>query len=632
MCGIAGFATPAWTEDLVPALSRATTRIRHRGPDDEGTTLWPAQPQEARPAVGLASRRLAILDLTSSGHQPMSSSDGRWTVVLNGEIYNYLELRVALEQRGHSFRSRSDTEVLVEAWAEWGSACLERLEGMFAIAAHDHDTGRIYLARDPFGIKPLYWGMSGRTFVFASEIAAILEFPGIRRRVDPQRLYDFLTTSNTDAGDGTLLLDVRQVPSGHCLDVPVADPLSKELIRYWSLDVDREADWSFEEASGMVREQFLTSMTLHLRSDVPVGFALSGGVDSSSVLMAARGMNPTGELLTFSYIPSDPSIDEERHIDLVGRAADAVMHKIHLTPDDLRRDIDTLTSVQGEPFASPVIYAQYRVMQMARETGVKVMLGGQGADEMLAGYDRYVAARVASLLRRGRPLAAIHAAGGGVTPFPGGRAAGLRRGIMNALPAGPARAIYDVLRPSRGAGPWLDTDWFAEQGVVRPQTWSADGRRVMRETLGHNLLESQIQALMRYEDRNAMAHSLENRVPFLTKSLVELIFALPEHHLLAGDGTRKAVFRHAMRGTVPDAILDRKDKIGFSVPIMAWFDALRPWVAARLRSAAAIPGLVPSQVEMRRMTLLSGREWADPFLIWRWVSLATWVEQFDATF
>lgn len=629
MCGIAGVITPEWSEALGPALRRAVTALRHRGPDDEGITFLPDPPGAGRPVVALANRRLAIIDLSAAGHQPMSSADGRWSLVLNGEIYNYLELRSELERTGVQLRTRSDTEVLVEALAAWGTACLARLQGMFALAAFDRRDDRVFLARDAFGIKPLYYGRCGRGLVFASEIASVLEFPGIGRHVDAHHLHEFLTRTSTDYGEGTMLRDVRQVPSGHVLEVPVADPGALRSQAYWRLDLQRQVARSFDEAAERVRDEFLRSMQLHLRSDAPLGFALSGGIDSSAVVMAARRvLGPDHELQTFSFIPDDASIDEEPHVDAVARAAGAVTHKLRLRPDELRRDIETLTTLQGEPFASPVIYAQYRVMQLAAEAGVKVVLGGQGADEMLAGYDRYLPARMASLLRQGRWIAAARFAGAPVTPYPGGTAALVRAAFARALPARVALAAYARLRPTQRTPPWLAQHWFAERGVQGKPAWSPGGRSVMREMLAHNLLESQVQALMRYEDRNAMAFSLENRVPFLTPPLVELLFSLPEHHLLAADGTRKAVFRQAMRGIVPDSILDRRDKIGFSVPIMSWFEALRPWMSSRLAGASQLPCLVGPQVEMRRLALLSGQPWGDPFVLWRWVSLATWVERF----
>ena len=427
MCGIAGFVTRAAQPGQGEALGRALDRLRHRGPDDAGQVTVPATPNPGAPCAGLGNRRLAILDLSPAGHQPMRSADGRWTLVYNGELYNYRELRAELERLGRTFHSQSDTEVLLAAFAEWGTAGLSRLVGMFAFAIHDGLARRVTLVRDPFGIKPLYYAITGETLVFASEIGAILEFPGVSRRVDPRAYHEFLTTANTDSGGTTLFADIRQLPAAHFMEVALDWPANAVPARWWQLDLDRELEVSFEAAAELVREAFLDSMRLHLRSDVPLGFALSGGVDSSAVVSAARQLlGPAAELHTFSFIPADPLLDERRFSDAVNREAGTVAHSFALDPSELRRDIDRLSEIQGEPFASPVIYAQYRVLGLAREAGMKVLLGGQGADEILAGYDRYLPARLASLLRQGHWLRAVRGARRSVTPYSGGVLGALR--------------------------------------------------------------------------------------------------------------------------------------------------------------------------------------------------------------
>ncbi|MEO8635456.1 MAG: asparagine synthase (glutamine-hydrolyzing) [Gemmatimonadales bacterium] len=630
MCGIAGFVTRSYRATQSDALVRALDRLRHRGPDDEGHVTLPAPPGDGAPCVGLGNRRLAILDLSPASHQPMVSRDGRWTLVYNGELYNYRELRAELERLGHAFRSPGDTEVLLSAFAEWGIAALPRLVGMFAFAIHDAREGRVTLVRDPFGIKPLYYAVTEDTLVFASEIAAILEFPRVSRTVDPRRYYDFLATANTDSGGGTLFADIRQLPGAHYLEVRLDTPASGQPVRWWNLDLDRELDVSFATATTMVREAFLDSMRFHLRSDVPLGFSLSGGIDSSAVVSSARHLlGSAAELHTFSYVPADPLIDERRFSDAVIQSAGTVAHTLSLGPEELRRDIDRLSGIQAEPFASPVIYAQYRLLGMARDAGMKVMLGGQGADEMLAGYDRYLPARLASLLRQGHWLRAVRSARGAVTPYSAGTLGALRIAAANALPGWLVVPTRERWRQLRKKAAWLDHDWFAERGVAPTPLWSARGPRVMRAMLDHNLRESQIQALLRYEDRNAMSYSLENRVPFLTPALVQLLFSLPEEYLLAENGTRKAVFRQAMRGIVPDLVLDRRDKLGFSVPSRSWFEALDPWIGERLEHMGGLPGVRAEEV--RRRWRGEGRP-ADPYMVWRCVSLSTWAERFNVQF
>ena len=244
MCGIAGFVGPAPEPGARAELHRAVGLLHHRGPDDHGT--WFLAETEGGGAVGFASTRLAILDLTSGGRQPMLSADGRWALVFNGEIYNFQELRRELEARGREFRSHSDTEVLLQSFAEWGLAVLPRLTGMFAFAIHDRVARRVTLARDPFGIKPLYYAFNGDALVFASELPAVLDLAQVSREVDPQRYQSFLLSGSTDFGGGTLFAQVRQVPAGHFMELAVARPQEASCQCYWRPDLSQELDCSFE--------------------------------------------------------------------------------------------------------------------------------------------------------------------------------------------------------------------------------------------------------------------------------------------------------------------------------------------------------------------------------------------------
>ena len=619
MCGIAGFVGPTIGE-------RAPLQtLAHRGPDDAG---WVAHaPHLNAHAIHalLLHRRLSILDLSTAGRQPMTTADGRCTIVFNGEIFNYRELREELQKLGCNFHTQTDTEVLLQAYVQWGAACLGKLIGMFALAITDERRSVLFLARDFFGIKPLYYVQSASGFAFASEIKALLDWLPIQRAVEPTRLYEYLRFGRTDHGERTLWRDIYQVPAAHYLEVPLDRVERASPVRYWDLPSDGPIDISFDEATRRVREMFLQNMRLHLRSDVPVGAALSGGIDSSAIVAAMRVVAPKSEIHAFSYIADEPAISEEPWVDLLGAHAGAIVHKVRASPDDLLADLDRLIYTQDEPFGSTSIYAQFRVFDLARQHGVKVMLDGQGADEMLAGYRQYVPARLGSLLRQGR-LGEAYRFANRAAELPG-----MRGRLRLWLQAG------RLLMPALGARwlcpAWLNSRWFQERGVELGATRRRCGRDVMRDELCQSVAATSLPMLLRYEDRNSMAASVESRVPFLTPAFAELVLRLPEEHLLAADGTSKNVFRAAMRGIVPDAILQRRDKIGFATPEKRWLHKLRPWVDTTLASERArrIPALNLAAVERDWRAVQAGRARFD-FRIWRWVNLIRWAERFDVKF
>ncbi|GIV96199.1 MAG: asparagine synthetase B [Herpetosiphonaceae bacterium] len=655
MCGIIGI----WHQDgtpLPPSLILNTVGIlTHRGPDDEGYILVPERTRQiiacagynTNPylnlppiervsdhpfSLGLGFRRLAILDTSPAGHQPMVSADGNHVIVFNGEVYNYLELRDELNRYGYAFRTGTDTEVILAAYQHWGAQCLSRFVGMWALAIWDRQRRRLFLARDPFGIKPLYYINTGSRFAFASEIKALLALPGVSRHVNPQRLYDYLRFGLSDHGDETMFSTVAQLPAAHYLEVDLERPAVAHATRYWQFEVGTTLDISFDEAAQRLRDLFMDSVRLHLRSDVPVGAALSGGIDSSSIVMAMRCLEPDLDIHTFSYTADDPSVNEERWIDLIGTAARASIHKTSPAPKELVNDLDYLIYIQDQPFGSTSIYAQHRVFKLAHEAGIKVMLDGQGADELLAGYRSYYSARIASLLRRGSIVEAARFIQTALKqPGSSGREVLLRAGGL-LLPM-KTRAHAMRLAGEELLPPWINGDWFIAQGVMPKLFWNESSHDMLRRQLHQTLVETNLPALLRYEDRNSMAFSIESRVPFLTTDLVEFVLSLPEHYLIARDGTTKAVFRKAMRGIVPDIILDRRDKIGFATPEQRWFSTLQPWIEGVLRSEAAgrIPALNTAAVEQEWQAVLAGRRRFD-FRIWRWINLICWAEQFDVVF
>lgn len=640
MCGIAGIVG-RWPDGSGGSGAALLRALMHRGPDDLGMLVLRGGVAERGRAIAapsdadvvLVHRRLSIIDLTESGWQPLTTPDGRYSIVYNGEIYNYLELRAELERLGVRFTSHSDTEVLLQAFATWGHDAWRRLTGMFACAILDSARGRVTLARDPFGIKPLYYVMRGDALAFASEIKALMALPGVPRAVDAQRLGAYLRFGVTDHGDGTMFAAVRQLPAGTVMELEVSSPATPIERTYWTPARSPAVELSFQEAAAKFRELFLQSIELHLRSDVPVASCLSGGVDSSAIVMAMREVSgPSLELHTFSHIAQTEALNEERWIDLVGAASGARMHKVTPTAGEMAADLERLVAAQDEPFISSSIYAQYRVMREIAGANIKVVLDGQGADEMLGGYDFYLGARVATLLRAGRYGAAM-----GLMR----RAAATRRigvfqqfaGAMDYLlpPGGSAlarRAVGRDLVPG-----WVNSAWLGERGARIASLRTADDAEVLLESLEKSLRGPGLPQLLRYEDRNSMAWSVESRVPFLTTTLVEFALSLPEQYIIGDDGTTKHVFREAMRGLVPNAILDRRDKIGFATSEREWILAVSPWVDRLLDDDAArrIPALDHTAVRRYWSAIKEGRRPYDQG-VWRCINLIEWTRQHDVQY
>lgn len=600
--------------------------MHRRGPDDRGYELYEA----AGGVTALGHTRLSIIDLSAAGHQPMQSRDAVLSIVFNGEIYNYRELRAELEPLGHRFVSGSDTEVLLAAWRQWGRACLRRLVGMFAFAVFDRGHGTLTCVRDAFGIKPFFYAQEQGSFLFASEVSAIRALKQSKVELDWQRAYDYLVHADYDSGARSFLDGVLHLLPGHLIEQDLTSGRLSEPQRWWAPQIDERSDLSFAEAAELVRERFLANIRLHLRSDVPLGAALSGGIDSSAVVCAMRHVEPDLPINTFSYIARGSSMSEEVWVDRVNQHVGARPHKVAVSGEELARDLDDMIAAQGEPFGSTSIYAQYRVFQLAREQGVTVTLDGQGADEMLAGYNGYPGQRIRSLLEKGQFAEAWHFLDEWAR-WPGrSRLDGVKRAVGE-LSQG---ALYDVLRRLNGMDSmpaWINAGPLQERGIIRryprqrAQAGSA-GRRVMAE-LALCLTQRGLPALLRHGDRNSMRFSVESRVPFLTLDLVELALSLPESYLISPKGETKHIFRAAMRGIVPDDILDRRDKIGFATPEQEWLlgmaGQVRHWLIEDLR----LPFLDQAAVLAQFDRVVAGQQ-AFSWQIWRWVNFCRWYRTF----
>ncbi len=622
MCGIAGGFWQSDHEVVEVQICSALNTMHHRGPNDRGHEIS----RDAERTVALGQTRLSIIDLSSGGHQPMLSPDKSLAIVFNGEIYNYKELRNQLRSLGREFQTESDTEVLLTAWVHWGPACLPRLNGMFAFVVHDRVRHKLYCARDAFGIKPFFYEQSDSGFVFASEQQALRALRSGTPKPDLQRGYDYLVHGDYDSQERTFIEGVKHLPPGTLLEVALCSMEPAKLTTWWRAPTANTFRYSFADAAEAVRDMFLSSVRLHLRSDVPLGIALSGGLDSSSVVCAVRHIHPDMPIRTFSYIADDDEISEEAWVDSINNSVRATSHKIRLTAGDFSRDLDKLISVQGEPFGSTSIYAQYRVFQLAKETGTTVTLDGQGGDELLAGYSGYPGQRMLSLLE-GRHYIGMHQFARAWGKWPG---RSYRRAYMYLARATFSDGIYRVARRALGrdfAPAWLRTEVLNEIGVrfreVRtPLLPELKGRRVV-EQLAYSLQVRGLPHLLRHGDRNSMAFSIESRVPFLTVPMAELLLSMPEPYLISKSGETKCVFRAAMRGIVPDTVLDRRDKIGFATPERRWLLQLAPTLRKWLEEAGSIPFIDCKQLLIAFDRVMEGKKAFD-WQVWRWVNYVRW--------
>lgn len=615
MCGIAGYVGLA-PDGGEAVLHRMARQMVHRGPDGHGVTR--------HGGVGLVHRRLAVID-REGGEQPARSADGRWLLVYNGEVYNYRQLRDELTDRGHRFTSRCDTEVVLAAWSEWGEKALDRFNGMFALAVFDTVTGEVVLARDQFGIKPLYLVTDGSGRVaFASEIRPLLAAAVVPRRPDDVTIYRYLRFRVHDDTERTFFAGITRLPPGQLARVSPDGAVRRDT--YTRLG--EQLDWlaaSPRDYDRHARDRFTTELTAAVRrrlvSDVPVGTALSGGLDSSTVVATINRLlgqqDPeTGAVgsmqRTFSAVFPGERNDEERYVDAVSATCDRQLevHKIRPEPDGLLNDLTDFIRTQEEPVISTGPYAQYCVMREASQH-VTVMLDGQGADEMLAGYYPYHLVYLRQLVRQRRWR----------------KAAGELVRSGDVLWRMARFQLADRLRRRRAvpAVSLLAPEFAATHAGERLDVVRADlKRRLVDDIFRHSL-----PALLRYEDRNTMRFSVEGRVPFLDPHLLRLLWGLDESAILH-NGWNKRALRDATRDLLPPMVHRRRNKIGFTTPEEAWFSRMKNFVYEVLSSDsfASRPYFNQQAATAAFRDYLSGEAGAETMLFWRLINVELWLREF----
>ena len=612
--------------------------VAHRGPDGGG---WQVYASPAGP-VALGHRRLAIIDVSDAGLQPMEDASGRFHLIFNGEIYNYIELREEMRAKGEVFVSESDSEVLLRAYMLWGEDALPRLRGMFAFLIWDDRDKTLFAARDRYGIKPLYLYSMPRGVAFASEVKQLLGLPGLSGRMNIARIHDFLASGISDHTSETMFAGVLQIRGGECARIDASRPgLAEPAIRRWYPATVEHLSIGEDEAAERFRELLTEAVRLHLRSDVPVGSCLSGGLDSSAIVSLMSRMMGSDDggakVNTVSACYAEKSVDEKPFMDAVVAHAHTQPHFIFPRAEDVFQRASEVTWHQDEPFGSTSIFAQWCVFEEARRAGVKVMLDGQGADEQLAGYHTAFAYRIAGLLRSGKVDAAIATLLARKRELGAPLMGQLSMAAIALMPEFATARLRTAYQRVRQGG-WLDTAAIREAG--NPVTAVQEGRRraglepiVDLRSLSLGLTYStNLPMLLHWEDRNSMAHSIEARVPFLDHPLVEFSLGLGNDHKITGAST-KTVLRRAMKGIMPDVVIDRRDKLGFATPEQVWFrgplkDAARDGIEKTLSLYPELLNADAVRVNTERM--LEGRAPLD-FSLWRIINLGIWGQRFGVS-
>lgn len=623
MCGIAGI----WNRDGAPveraALKRMADELRHRGPDGEGFHI--------AGELGLAHRRLKIIELSDSGAQPMGTEEGRFWITFNGEIHNFVELRGELEARGVSFRSHSDTEVALKAYATWGRACFEKFNGMWALAVWDAQQRELVLSRDRFGIKPLVYSERGGRFTFASEAKALLAVFPEELLLNKGELNEFLAGVFPVTGEQTFYANLFFLRAGHCMTVR-ADGMKIE--RWWRFQPGREEPRA--DAEEQVRAILTDAVRLRMRSDVPVSFALSGGIDSSAVTRLAAGFTEQ-QLNCFSLKYDEKGYDESA---FSLAAADGspryVFNWVRPQPGHLLEGAAKIVRAHDSPTVARGRYAWWAIMEAVGRSGARVLLTGDGADEVFAGYNRFLLPYLIDRVRLGgspsrRNVWQEYCDIGGNF---GRKMPAWRQIFVGPMSHAMGLPVLRRMRVTRDA-------WVREAGSVDRRhygdAWALRStprpfRSVLNNALWHEFTCAGFPEMIQAHDGLSMAHGVEARAPLLDHRLVEFAFTLPYHEKIR-DGWTKSLLRRALRDVLPPVIRERRTKYGTPVPLRLWMSEPREFAAIRetlLDGALVKAGIL----DARKLELhLTGAELAfrsesrvEP--IWRWLTAELWFRDY----
>jgi asparagine synthase (glutamine-hydrolysing) len=576
MCGIAGIVASKGALVSAVRVTAATRTLAHRGPEGEGLYIN----REGTAALG--HRRLCIIDPSAAAAQPMHYA-GRYHLVFNGELYNYIELRDELAQKGYAFTTASDTEVVLAAYAAWGRDCLQHFDGMFALALWDEEAGELFAARDRLGEKPFFYHYADGQLLFASEMKALWAL-GAPREVNRRLLYNFLTigyTANPFDPAETFYEGLQKLPPASFL---VYAPARQELLveKYWQVYTEVNNRRGEREVVDQFTHLLRTSITRRLRADVPIGTSLSGGLDSSAIVAFCDGV-AAGQYTHKCFTASFPGFvrDELAYAATVARQYGLEHHVVEIRDDEVPELVEKVARAQEEPFSSASPLAQYKVYEEARRQGVTVLLDGQGADETLGGYHKYYKWYWQELYRQGRlkasgELQAAHALGVKEGFGPTAKAAAF-------FPHFAASMLQSRKAKAAARHPDLHPEFSAT--VKQHSYYSTPAHFDLNGALHFNTFTYGLEELLRLADRNSMAHSTEVRLPYLSHQLVEFLFTLPAHYKIR-DGWTKWLLRKSAEPLLPAEIAWRKDKVGFEPPQKTWMQ--HPATAAAIQEGKRV--------------------------------------------
>jgi len=639
MCGIAGVYSPEGV--VVEEVVTMSKTLRHRGPDDEGfylnyngntsenfrgdDTISELQQlkhiteNSHKPQLAFMHRRLSILDVSALGHQPLSSDNERYTIVFNGEVYNFKEIRQELIAKGFQFKSNTDTEVVLNAFIAWGEKCVERFVGMWAFAIHDKQTNTLTLSRDRYGVKPLYFYQRGSYFAFASEIKALLKLSKVDQRISNENLGSYLSYGTTVNPYQNLFLYIEDIQPGCNYSYNLNTGMITKTPYYYLEKTAETEKNSRAENTEKFEALFEDSMALHLRSDVEIGSCLSGGLDSSALVYYASKQLIKTSLKTFTAAYQNKAIDESDYAKLVSNQLSNVSN-ITTYPDakTMVSDMDSMLYHQDLPIGSTSIFAQWEVMKCANQHNIKVLLDGQGADETLGGYTNFTGIYLVELLKGFKFVQFFkeyNRLKQNFTPK-------VRQGVLKAayyyLPANLQQRFRAKERLSYN---FIKAGYLNDLELEIPQR----GGKTFKE---HTELSVKfgMYDLLRYEDRNSMAFSIESRVPFLDHRLVELIRSLPNDQKIY-KGWSKYVLRQMLDQKLDDKVVWRKDKKGFVTPQQDWKNELMSTLTTELRDSD-----MPSIMNKDYVLALCNKDFSNAAHLsefWRAYSVVKWYNIFN---